>query len=41
MIGCSWWDSFLRNPSVWMTQVENGDYIIAVVNWRELNWKNY
>jgi hypothetical protein len=41
MVGCSWWDNFLRRPSVWVTSLGNGDQIAAVVNWREMNWKNY
>ena len=41
MVGCSWWDNLLRRPSVWVTTLANGDYIAAVVNWREINWKNY
>ena len=31
----------MRRPSVWQTTLGNGDYIAAVVNWREINWKNY
>uniref|UniRef100_A0A7S3FU54 alpha-galactosidase n=1 Tax=Strombidium rassoulzadegani TaxID=1082188 RepID=A0A7S3FU54_9SPIT len=41
MIGCNYWDTILRRPSVWQTKLSTGEVVVAVVNWRENNWKNY
>lgn len=41
VLGCSWWDRFLRNPSVWATEMSNGDVVAAAVNWREISWTNF
>ena len=40
-MGCSWWDTFMRSPSVWVTQLANGDRVAAIVNWRETNCLNF
>jgi len=41
VLGCSWFDSFMRWPSVWTTSLSNGDLVAAVVNWREIRWTDY
>jgi alpha-galactosidase len=35
LLGCGWWERFIRSPSVWVTTLGNGDVVAAVTNWRE------
>lgn len=41
LIGCSWWSSFIRSPSVYVTTTANGDTVAAIVNWREVYYNNF
>ena len=41
VLGCSWFDRFLRRPSVWTTILSGGETVAAIVNWRETRWYNY
>ena len=40
-VGCTWWDKFLRYPTVYHTKLSSGDTVAAITNWRELNYHNY
>jgi len=41
VLGCSWWDRFFRNPSVWTSKLTSGEVVAIVVNWRETKWYNF
>ena len=40
-MGCSYWSAFIRSPSVYVTELSNGDKVAAIVNWRETNYHNF
>ena len=40
-IGCGWWASILRTPSVYATTLSSGETVAVVVNWRETNYSRF
>ena len=39
--GCSFWQDYLRRPSVLTTKLSSGDTIALVINWRESEWTDF
>lgn len=40
-LGCEWYDDLFRNPSVYATSVTGGDVVAMIINWREINYRNF
>ena len=38
VLGCGFWDMFMRRPQVYLTTLSTKETVIAVVNWRETEW---
>ena len=41
VLGCSWWDRFMRYPSVWSTKLSTGEVAAVITNWREVHHSDY
>jgi len=41
ILGCGYWERFIRSPSVWVTTLGNGDVVAAITNWRETWYSGY
>jgi alpha-galactosidase len=41
VVGCTSWDSYFQNPSVWTSRLSSDEVVAIVVNWRETKWYNF
>ena len=41
ILGCSWWDKFMRHPSVWSTRLSTGEVAAVITNWKEKTHSDY
>lgn len=40
-IGCNWWNTVIRRPSVYATTLSTGEVVALIVNWRETIYKDF
>jgi hypothetical protein len=40
-LGCDWWSTFIRSPSIYATTITGGDTVATIINWRESRYSDF